>query len=348
VSSLATEAFLTVHARLARSVVIVVSLSFVFTLSTVPELFEARRSAESIQEAVDAGSNVLIVSSNAGTISSLECLSLQSNDAILRVGAIGAASVTSLTTSPGVPVQRASVTPGYLDVLAPKVQPYADGAYFGPAVASEFSYQEGAEVKFGDNRATPFESTLADPTRDPTRDRWIYVVGASSPVAAECWIEAHRGSLEATKALIPSVFSADQLRIESAKTNPDQSIQSTWNSRASQYIGYAAGAVAALLVGLVVWGRRSEFALYSILGFSRVDVILIAAIESLLYVCSASIVGALAALSVQAWAGGIELFLVRLQMTQLLVAFTATSILILLPAALVSRGDISKTVRDRG
>ena len=249
--------------------------------------------------------------------------------------------------APRNPFRVAYVTPGYLDVLAPSTIAHTSGIYFGSAVAQELPHAVGQRVDLGNGSRSTLEGVLPDQTRDNDQARWIFVAGLSDTHSSECWVEAIPGALRQVTALMPSaLWSSKNLAIQAVYLGHQDTIREAFASRPTKLTGLLAGAIAGILLGFAST-RRSERALLSILGFNRVRVVLMVAMEQalLVWVALAATVPALAAAWI--WIGLNGAFSARMALTQISMAVGVTLLLGAAIAWVSTLGDPSITVRNR-
>src|SRR6218665_2214631 len=340
------EAIMSVFCRSWKYLLVLLSLTVLLSAAPTLNLLVTAQTVRTLEARISAGSNVLIVTSNGGSVDAATCLALNSNSTILHAGTVNSHRVTALRSAPGAVFERATVSPEYLDIVSPHQRKGTNGAYLGSAIAQELSISFDAPMEFIDGQKTTAVAPIND-LRDETRKRWVFVTQPPGLRASECWIEAKPGAADDIRALIPGVFHLDsELKINTLIANDDSEIRDTWKTRPSQFAGITSGVLTAFLLALLLWSRRSEYALYSLVGFSTADTVRLAVFEQLFYLVPALLLSTAVWGNAWIWCTGGELLSLRTALTQSLFAYSVAALLLTIPALLITRGNLGKAVRN--
>src|SRR6218665_2597407 len=128
------EAIMSVFCRSWKYLLVLLSLTVLLSAAPTLNLLVTAQTVRTLEARISAGSNVLIVTSNGGTVNSHR--------------------VTALRSAPGAVFERATVSPEYLDIVSPHQRKWTNGAYLGSAIAQELSISFDAPIEFMDGQKT--------------------------------------------------------------------------------------------------------------------------------------------------------------------------------------------------
>lgn len=322
-------------------------LACVMLASSIPEAVLGVQLRASIQAERKAGSNAFVVSSTKGPILSSECLALEANPGVLAAGVLSTSSIGSTQAAPRTPFQVVWVSPGFLDVLAPARRSHKPGVYFGPAVVDEIPHTDHQPVEIATRPVGKLEGVLSVGMRDQDLARWVFIAGTPERSAAECWVEARPGFVSQLQSMIPSAFTHEsKFSIRAVHPNNEQSLLASWKNRPTQFSGLVGGALVGMFLAFVTWGRRNEYALLSILGVCRTEIALIANLQAFVPIGLALPLAAPWIGVFQLVSGGDELP-ARLGLTQLVLTYGLSSLIVFTFSWTAGRGDVAMIVKNR-
>ncbi|GAB4082747.1 hypothetical protein GCM10028783_36970 [Modestobacter muralis] len=236
-------------------------------------------------------------------IPAARCDALQAVDGVQAAGSVLERATTGAANQPLATYDVLRVTPGYVSAVWPQAQVLTDGVVVGSLAAANLGLVPEAALTFTRPSRTWVPDTAAvsmvmDPSpRDTAADRQILIVSPPVGTTTECVIAADPGAANDIGTLLSSWFPADTesvttpwLRNNQLGISPDEELQ----DRRSQF-GWPAGFLLLFLTTAYLWyGRRSDDALYALLGIRRGALFLMHLCEVvLLGVLPASIAGVL-------------------------------------------------------
>lgn len=260
------EALSTAVSRPFFAFLIVLTAMVALALPAAWEVSELQNLAQRVEEAEARGSNVVIVSDQEEGVSAFECEKVASWVGVVHAGWFKNTGTVQFEKSARNPLQKASASSSYLEIVDPSFSPGTGGLVLGAAAAKELGAPRGATLS---------TSTVGDVVdtdrRAPGQARWVYDVRSAGLFmsANECWVEAQSGSTQTVARSLRAAFSPSPT-IEVRYLYEGVS-SSDWTQRPSQYAWIAAVAVTLLPVTLTVYIRRSEIALYVTSGVRRMD-----------------------------------------------------------------------------
>jgi hypothetical protein len=298
-----------------------------------------------------AGSTVLVVYDEGGPLPGRPCDALAAVPGVRAAGGVSTPETVSFASVGSMVVRRVFASPGYLRVLGVTL-PISTGrssasGIAGSAIAAEVGIADGSRLRFSDGLEMTIDVGPAT-ARAPDRSRWVTIVQAAPAWAAECWIEAERGSMGAVRAAVPAVFAdARALRIETLRDGAvTDAIVAGWKERPTRWAWIFGGALSAMLAGVFLAPRRREYALYRLLGVPDTRVRLIAAVEASILEGAAIVFGALVIGSAVVWSFGPQLNeLAVTTATHLLLAVAALALATPVVAWLLASGDRADILR---
>jgi hypothetical protein len=351
VTVLLREAAQTCRALLGRSLLLMATVAFLASAACFLEGASATRFHEQYRQAVNSGSEVLVVKDpDLAKLSARLCQAIGQAHGVKAAGGIRFRDALHLTQAPGVAIQTASASPGFFQVIAPDAAPPETGqiaALAGASVAREVGLLVGDTLVTTEDEPLVVDQIADLSARAPQQNRWIIWTAADEQID-QCWIEAQVGAKEDVAALARSYYLPGNPRIQvsAVAAHDARSALDGWDQRLDRF-AWAAGAGIALVMAMILWiSRRSELALRRVLGFSRLDVASQLLMEMLLITLVAL---ALVAPWLVLWAiqsdqpGLIAFYSARVLLQFFGVLMAATGCL----AFLFAGGNLAKRLRDR-
>lgn len=264
--SLASEVCLSIIRRPVQSGLLVAVIALILGSVAAAEGGLASRAVTGAQEAISAGSDVVVVTSRDGGVSTRRCASLNSVAGI-RAGAARQAQLTTISASPGESVRTMEVSAVTLEILAGKQ--VGDGTIFlGSALAERLALSPdrylvaGGEVLRVDG--------IVDPVRAMEASGRLLIVRAPDSGLGDCWVSFPRALASTNVGLLPWWFESEQLVVEEVGGESIAGLIAQWSNRSTRHAPWLGALVVLLLVALTVRGRRNESSLYLVNGCSRV------------------------------------------------------------------------------
>lgn len=291
-TSIFREALLRAFTRPFQCLLLNACLAAALCIPAVLETYVTSQLIAIQQNAVRDGANVYVVKSEEGTISSRSCAGLRENHSVIAVGQVYGRTSTSIASAPGLPLQLNLVSPGFINVVVPGIDAMPEGVLFGPELAEEVGWMHG-KIAFSDGSTGAFDSVLPRSPRTADQSRWAYALVLPQDRAIECWLEARPGTSESMPAVLAAAFAEDmKLKIEVLASRDIASHVRSWEERPTKLLWLASCGAAVLLVAAFALGRRSEYALYRLLGLSRAGLSLLIAFEFLVVLGLACVLAA--------------------------------------------------------
>lgn len=355
-SALVREATLNILANGARSLVIVLLLGAAIGALAFLELGEANDLAAFRRDYAAAGGFVAVVVAHDDSLSAERCEGLHSWPGVVAAGSVRNTGTVSFTSAPGVLFQSAAVSPGILAVWRPGsyAAPALDGGSFiaGAALAKELGLVSGSFTARTGEQPALVQAVIDTTRRNPQAQRWALEVGPPAGSADECWVEFDRETHAAGFASLPAWFAAGTqepvarpyLRADEFTRDPAREFA----DRPQRFGWLAVGGLAIALFVLMAWFRRAELGLYLALGTSRIQLLVLLALEAgilIVFAAGAAIPWAVAlhsALGHSLPADHMRLAL-RAGVSGALLALALAPI----AASLVARGDIAALLKER-
>ena len=275
------EAHAAFLARPWRSVVVFLLLTCLIFGSSFLELQTTNRAVVELKRQRLAGSGVLVISGNE-PLSGAVCNRLSSAGGFLSAGGVTRPKVTYFDAYPGNPFQTVYASGDYLRIIYPEA-PTLDttGLVAGPSVLDETNMSTGQTVRLSTGEAVAITGSASGVTRATERGRWVTLPTSSQDEVSECWVEIAPGSLPEAKSALIAVFAeTEELRIANV-VSPElgEAVQDAWHERVSQWLPVAAGLIGFLLQAFLLLARRSEYALYRLVGMARPPLTAMVALE---------------------------------------------------------------------
>lgn len=234
------------------------------------------------------GSNVFsVVAQDNSPISAARCDALNSVDGVLAAGAIVGKRSASLALSANVPVEIESVTPHYPKVVWPGDTAIAlNGSGFdaGSRLGSKLGFTSHSRISLGPKEVAWVRRAVASSPRVAEVDSKLLepVIPDSKMLTNQCLVEAASGTLSGVESLLGSWFPPDPVTFVSPLVKDPfigEAPQTRLDGRITQNEGLVVFTILAALILMVWLVRRSDFALYRILGMDRRHLAQMLAIE---------------------------------------------------------------------
>lgn len=353
---LVSEALWSIRSRPARSVVLVLTTLGLFCGVLVADVSAGQHAVDDYTQQLQSGGNVIVVTNSANSVSAHECESANLRSDVVAAGGVLRADSTHFDSAPGIGLQTARITPGFMGAIASIMIPSrspVDNAeqvslILGKAASSETGLLPGASSvsdTFGPARV----STVVNvETRAPEKARWVFAVDNQLQYVEECHVEAAEGRRDAVRSSIAASFPTEtMLSISALSQDPPETALDEWNTDPMRHL-WLAGAILLLAISAIIaLNRRNEYALWSVIGLRKTETAIIATTEFALITFSGFSMTALAA-ALLAWQAHIDATVLAIGLQSILMMLTAA--LVAFPILLIPllRGDIAVLVRDRG
>lgn len=347
---IAREGVKGVRARFGHSVVTIMVVALAMCVPAAMEYQARAEIAQELNADIAAGAAVFVVTAQDGSLSSTACEATAGQTGVIGAGLIYSMEIVRLRQAPGVPIQLAHVSPRLLSILDGTPGAAVEQVVAGSAIARELDLSSGQLVRVVSTSSEPAASSqitkiLTDTARDADRARWMFAVERRSPSAAECWVEAEAANQRAVLATLPWRF-GELVTVDTLARSRFEDLEARWDNRPSRILWLAGAAIGTVVLGLGVFARRDELALYMLSGAPRGSAVLVIGIggqlqvlisllSSLLGVGAAILThGVTSAAQVAAWT--------------ILAVYASVVLCSLLVCALASSGDLSRMARNRG
>lgn len=292
---------------LPRSLMVGLAIAGLIGALTWSELQTSSRILVFQREFVAAGGNVFVATGVDG-ISAHQCEALANTDIVLAAGGVRLVDAEEVNTAPGTLFQVVEATSGVLqiwsgpDARAPALR--SMGLVVGVAAADELGLGPGSFLGIGDERPSEVAAVYDPGRRYPNAERWIVVPTAPVGLVDECWVEFAAGSRETGGAALGFLLGGSSVEVDISPLadldqfsfNPKFELLNRPQGNAWAIAGFAL----TVLLALIAWLRRRELGLYRALGTSQAALWLMAQLEAVLLVGSASAIGFLFALALNA------------------------------------------------
>lgn len=311
-SSLAREAWRNVTANAVRSlVVVVIGAAAVGTLAFL-DLHQAADLAAFVRDYTAAGGYVAVVSGQGERLSAGRCEQLNGLAHVVAAGGVRPLGTLSVASAPGVLFQSAAVTEGALRVWArasvAAATPGLPSYILGTAAANELGLRAGSYLAVAGQPVSRVSAVLDMQRRNPQAQRWLLEVTPASGTVDECWVELDRNGYQPGLASLAAWFATGSkepvvrpyIRSGEFTRAPAQEFA----ERPQRFGWLVVGGLIGAVVLLSAWFRRAELGLYLAVGTSRLDLLGMLALESLLLVAAGAILGPGYAFAAERFVGG--------------------------------------------
>src|SRR6187551_1111498 len=153
-------------ARFGQYVLITLMLGCLLAAIGSAEVITTAAAVSKMEHEVDKGATVLVIDRNDGDLGGSQCLRLGRVQGVVAVGAVSNVEITGFAGYPSIPFQRASLTPGMVDILYPGLRLRSDATGLaGEGVGEEVGLVDGSTVTLNDKT----EVTLSVPRQGTAR-----------------------------------------------------------------------------------------------------------------------------------------------------------------------------------
>lgn len=343
------EALKGLLARPYRSLISVLIVAAIMGTCLWIESGQVSEALKRMQEGMSKGSNVLIVSSKAGSIRAADCMKLNAYEGVIAVGSVNTKTVVSSPRAPRAPFQLVSVSPGYMRVSNSKPILVDEDVYLGSALSEELGIVEGNRLDIINRPSLNISAVLSESVRAHEQNRRVFTTEWPKDSVLECWVETTPEVKIAMRQSIAAAFSRDkELEIHIPPGAEAESPLVNWSSRVTTWFWATSACVGAVFLSLTMFTRRNEYALYQVLGWPRGQVALVSVIEHLTIVTLASSVAALTHIAALVNIAEVNGVTVGWSALQLLLVDSVLYSLISPCAFAATHGNMSLLVKNRG
>ena len=277
-SSIFAESIKAILARPLWASIVALSAFFGVALPGILETDSYARLSRTWASDMELGSNIYVLSASSG-ISSSECERLETWTGVLNVGALASGPVATFSQSPRNPFQTAVVSPGYMAVISDRGTTSA-GYSVGAAAAKELGVREGSFLSSPELGGAIVARIVDSEDRAGDQVRWVYDVSAEDFASDQCWVKADPLASNAVLSSLRAGFSnGANMEVQSVYKGDFPRAKDEWLQRPTQQAWLVIGLAAFSTAALYSRVRRSELALYQILGFEKVHVAIVAILQ---------------------------------------------------------------------
>jgi len=243
---------------------------------------------------ISAGTTTIKITGDPGTpILARDCVDLNGQLGIVAAGGVGGVSSVHASSSPGLGFSLAYATGDFVTVLTGVHRTGGESGVVMPMELShELGVQSGSQV-FIDGEVMPVAEVASLGQRDQTLGRTVLYPAAPTGVVSACYVQLTPQAFATGVTIVSAHFSgvrALDIRILASQGAFDDP-RDLWGDRATRYGWVAAGAILTAFCLFAGRGRRSEYAVYLIVGTRRSTVAAISLLEQQIVlvaaVCSA-------------------------------------------------------------
>ena len=278
---IAREAYANVLAHRALSSILALIAAVAPLVALTVEISEVSGSLQRQSELAARGENVFSVTSiDRSPLSAARCDALGTVSGVAAAG--GVTSVEQLSTGVGEArsVALVSATPGLPSVYWPDASPHA-GTVAGAAVARDLGLVDGAFLPVRARDPIPI-AAVAQPS--PRSSDFDLIVARRVPPRGgtdECLVESEPGARQRVEAVLLGWFPESATAVAPYFLAPEtgRTPQAEVSGRVSAWFPLAAAVLTGF--GMLAWWviRRSEFALYGVLGLDPRGLALMLVVE---------------------------------------------------------------------
>lgn len=281
------ETIKNIRAASVRSLILVLMSSAVGFLTAFLSATDLAEIDNKWTSQLHQGANAWVVTSlEARGLDTVRCDQLNEVDGVLAAGGILGVEKVSSSTAPVRQFDLLDVTPGMIDFLWTSEEfVYQGTPLLGHGISSDLGVvDEGHILLNTTQQMIPVES-VQHASRIPSVDDGLVVPSVPDGEVNECYVEAAAGAGSAVERLLISWF----------PEQPDMSIRAfvdsatlgtladvDLRSRVSQYVPFIGGALVSGLSLMFTWTRRSDYAIYRMMGLRRTQTYFMTTIETVL------------------------------------------------------------------
>jgi hypothetical protein len=278
------EAYANVLAHRVLAGILVLIAAVAPLIAVTLDLVDLHGSVEHEGELVARGSTVFSVTAvDRDFLPAARCDALGTLTGVTSAGGITAVDQVHSALADRRFLSLVSATPGLAFVLWPGTAP-VDGVVVGAAIGSELGLVAGAVLPIAQADAirTLSVGAVADPsTRSADYDLLVLQSVPPRGGTHECLVESEPGARARVEAVLLGWFPGTATAVTPYFLPPDtgRTPQQEANERTSEWFPLAAAGLVAL--GMLAWWviRRSEFALYGVMGLGRDGLVLMLVTE---------------------------------------------------------------------
>lgn len=261
------ETLANLRARWALSMFVFIAVLVLAFASMTMVVSETSSIASDQQDLFEKGATGFIVSAGdaAAGLSAVRCEELNHIDGVVSAGARGAL----IPSDAGFPGRL--VTSGYVRSVHPDVEAPA-GTVAGASIASTWHLVQGSGIRLSGDVLVPLDAVAGRSARDPRVDGEVLAVApASSMQATECVVISSSSSRAGVEALATNWFAPRVTTVSPLAPNLGAAadVSDRFMGRASIAVPLVAGGLTVLMLVGAWFSRRSDFALYRLLGAKR-------------------------------------------------------------------------------
>lgn len=256
-------------------------------------------------------------------LSASRCDALRTVAGVRTAGGMLGTATWLPQTAPDTRVPGRVVTPGFPALVWPE-DPGVPGraVVAGESIAGELGWAAGTltslteAVSTVDGATSPgsllrIDAVGTGTTRFEGMDRALLVTSAPSGSVDTCYVEAVPGAAAGVAEVLADWFEPDEGAIPVPFWSPgplDRDPEAELRTRPSRWVPLAAGLVLAGCTGVTWWARRTDVAVYRMLGMSRWQVLRMVSVEvvlSVLVPCQVGVAGLVVVLASSGVSGSV-------------------------------------------
>lgn len=257
-------------------------VSTTWAISTTTRIQESRE-----LQILRGGFTVRVVETLGGTLNAARCDDLSKRIGVQAAGGLLDEEIVALHGQPSGRVYVQRVTPGYLALAFPAEPGVAGaGVVVGPDLAARLDIKDGQLLPLARPAATKpawlkVEQVVGTEARISGASSSVLITTTASGDLSECLVAIEPRYVGSVVSLLPGWFDNDSvvvspfLPVDDTQTDPESDLA----ERPTKFVGIGAGMLLVLVATSTWLLRRSELALYVILGISRRRLLLMASAE---------------------------------------------------------------------
>lgn len=268
------EAYRNGTSRPIRLLALVVAFGAILAIAGMTEANTLSQIGSAAARFQVAGFDVAIAFAGEERLSAAECSALVHLSGVERSGWLLRDGTAQAATSPGVSYAKVLISPELPTIWIPDWLPATrvgtnPGVVLGPLVARDLGMSSGSTISLTGLGSVSVANVLPSSARGDDYERWIMFPSPPLGEADECWVEfvpGHSGpAMNVLRSFLASAepeMVARLVRLDELTDDPDLRV----NQRVSRHLWWASGACVVLVLWLIAWQRRGEWALYRVLG----------------------------------------------------------------------------------
>lgn len=255
------------------------------------------------EEALRGGGNVVIVSSETGSIRAQECDQLATaRSDVAWSGSVKNAGTVYSADTPGNAVQAGEVTGDFLAIAsgdrATNFQ--GVGVVLGGLAAESLGASPGSLLEWSDVGPLEVLGVVEFDQRGAGFGIWRLAAAASVGCANECWVEAEPGMRDSVAdTILSSLPSSPDASVGVLHNEtPEEAVESSLRT-AHRVLPWLAAAAATVMAALLIFVERQAISLFRLLGMRTVDLVLLGWLRALTVVFVSSVASAAAFVAIK-------------------------------------------------